>query len=108
MNLLDFDKVLCHFNRREEGELWKVGDSGKLAFLIVYLSENKPISPPFIKPNNHSEIYFVGGNHRYAIAKALGEDEIPIYVVHSDKDAISKLLPVRWANVYKSMGSPNG
>lgn len=100
VRLRDFDKVLCRFNCRQDDELWAVGDKSKLAFLIVYLSEGRPISPPFVQPINNSEVCFVGGNHRYAIAKVLKENEIPIYAASSDREAVSKLVSVRWAGAY--------
>lgn len=34
----NLDAKLCHYSRRDDGELWEVGCDAKLAFLIVYLS----------------------------------------------------------------------
>ena len=39
VNLTEFDKKLCRYSRRDEGELWEVGFKDKLANLIIYLSE---------------------------------------------------------------------
>lgn len=94
--LEEFDKQLCGWTRREGEELWTVGMATKLACLIVYLSEGRPISPPFAKPLPSKEIILGGGNHRYAIAKAIGEVEIPIHVLPEDKEQIESLVSVTW------------
>lgn len=97
-NLAEFDKILCHFSRRDDGELWELGCPDRLAFLIVYLSEGYPISPPLVKPLESGEVILQGGHHRYAIAKAIDETEIPIHVVPEHKSQIDKLIRVRWAD----------
>jgi hypothetical protein len=94
----ELDKILCHQSRRDDGELWEVGCESKLAFLIVYLSEGRPISPPLVKPVINSEVMIAGGHHRYAIAKAINEVEIPIYSDPADRETISKLVTVRWVD----------
>lgn len=96
--LIDFDKNLCAYSRRDEGELWDVGSSGKLAQLIVYLSERHKISPPFVKPLESKEVIFNGGHHRYAIAKELAIKKIPIHVMPEHKLEIDKILNVEWIN----------
>lgn len=97
VQLHEFDKVLCHYSRRDEGELWKVGDDSKLAYLIVYLSEGGSISPPVVKPLDNGEVIFTGGHHRYAIAKVIGEKRIPIYVCPEHKLEVGKRVTVEWA-----------
>lgn len=91
-----FDRILCHFSRRDDGELWKVGFQSRLAYLIVYLSEGRPISPPLAKPLPSKEIILCGGHHRYAIAKAIGESEIPIHVDPEHKEEFDSLIKVKW------------
>ncbi|MDE4454154.1 hypothetical protein [Psychrobacter sp. DAB_AL62B] len=54
--LTSFDEKLCYFSRRNEGELWSVGSKNDLAYLIVYLSEKRPISPPLVKPHMMGEV----------------------------------------------------
>lgn len=94
--LEDIDKILSKFSRRDEGELWTLGSSGTLAYLIAYLSEDHPISPPAVKPVNNGEVMLEGGHHRYAIAKALNLSMIPIHVDPVNKEKIDKLLTVNW------------
>ena len=90
------DKKLCHFSRRDEGELWSVGYKSSLAYLIVYLSENRPISPPLVKPHLMGEVILKGGHHRYAIAKEIGEKYIPIYVEPKHRKEIDKIIEIDW------------
>ncbi|OQW71606.1 MAG: hypothetical protein BVN35_16290 [Proteobacteria bacterium ST_bin11] len=95
----NFDAKLCHYSRRNHGELWEVGCSAKLAFLIVYLSENRKISPPLVKPLDTGEVIFNGGHHRYAIAKELGLKRIPIYTKPEYKPEIDVILDVEWESM---------
>ena len=98
VELNTLDKKLCHFSRRNEGELWKVGCKSILAYLIVYLSQKRPISPPILNPNINSEIMLQGGHHRYAIAKEINEKYIPIYVEPRHKKEINQIIEVSWCN----------
>lgn len=98
VELNTLDKKLCHFSRRNEGELWKVGCKSSLAYLIVYLSQKRPISPPILNPNINSEIMLQGGHHRYAIAKEINEKYIPIYVEPRHKKEINQIIEVSWCN----------
>jgi hypothetical protein len=93
--LLDFDAKLCASNHRTEEELWTVGRALTVAELIVYLSEGRPISPPAVRVAD-SEICLLGGNHRYAVAKAIGETELPIHALPGQRDLLESLLPVTW------------
>ncbi len=98
VNLEDFDKKLCHFSRRDGNELWELGFKSRLAHLIVYLARGYPISPPLVAPTGEHEVVFKGGHHRYAIAKAIGENEIPIYVESGNVTKINSIINVRWAS----------
>lgn len=90
------DRKLCHFSRRDKGELWTVGHKSRLAYLIVYLSEKRPISPPLVKPHLMGEVMLMGGHHRYAIAKEIGEKYIPIYVEPKYRKEIDKIMEIDW------------
>lgn len=98
VKLEDFDNKLCHFSRRDEGELWELGFKSKLAFLIAYLSEGGNISPPFVKPLETDEVILQGGHHRYAIAKEIKVREIPIHIEPNDQSRINDIINVRWKN----------
>ena len=76
-----------------------IGSKHSLANLIVYLSEGRPISPPFVKPVDNGEVIFQGGHHRYAIAKVTGVDVFPIHVQRCNKTEIDKRVNVDWANL---------
>lgn len=99
VSLADFDQRLCFFSRRKDRELWAIGDPYKLAYLIIYLSEGRPISPPFARPLPCNEIVIDGGHHRYAVAKAVGETEIPVYVTPRHKRDLESLLSVKWLSM---------
>lgn len=92
----EMDTILTHYSRRDEGELWEVGNESKLARLIVYLSEGRPISPPLVKPLQNGEVILQGGHHRYAIAKEIGVKRLPIHVEKQYKLQIDCLLNVEW------------
>ncbi len=98
VSLAEFDKHLCHYSRRDEGELWELGSRYSLAQLIVYLSESRPISPPLVKPVDGGEVIFQGGHHRYAIAKVTGVDKFPIHVEPCYKLEIDRRINVKWEN----------
>ena len=99
VELLVFDRKLCYFSRRNKGELWKVGRVSSLAYLIVYLSERRPISPPLVEPYGVDKVMLQGGHHRYAIAKELKEKFIPIYIEPRHKKKIDQIIDVDWQNL---------
>lgn len=99
------DAKLSHFNRRDGlGELWEVGDEWKLADAIAYARQGRQLTPPMVAPLRTdkgvraTEVYLVGGNHRYTVAKFSGLVEIPIYVDPEVADAVAAIVPVRWAD----------
>ena len=96
MPLKEFDKYLCHYSRRDAGELWQVGCQSKLAEMIVYLSEGNPITPPIIKPIEGNEVIFQGGHHRYAVAKAIGLKEIPVYAHSKHVAKLDQFIDINW------------
>ncbi|WP_086930871.1 ParB/RepB/Spo0J family partition protein [Agarilytica rhodophyticola] len=98
VSLKEFDSILHICSRRDHGELWQLGSRSKLARLVIYLSENRPISPPLVKSISDREVILQGGHHRYAIAKELTQEKIPIYVAPAEKNQIDKLLTVEWKN----------
>ena len=100
-----FDAKLSHFNRRDGlGELWEVGDQRKLADAIAYSRQGRPLTPPMVAPLRTDkggcaiEVYLVGGNHRYTVAKFSGVVDMPIYVDPELADAVAAIVPVRWAD----------
>jgi hypothetical protein len=97
VSLRDFDAKLCAFNHRTEEQLWKVGDVFKLANLIVYLSQGRPVSPSAVRVTEQRELFLLGGNHRYAVAKAIDESALPIHALPGQKELLESLLQVRWA-----------
>ncbi len=81
VRLDEFDAHLCHQSKREtEDELWGLGSKSKLAFLIAYLRCGHPITPPLVALTVNNEFVFQGGNHRYAVAKAIGAHSLPVYM----------------------------
>lgn len=107
VKLNELDGHLCQHSLRDfkKGELWSNGDKNKLAKNIIYISKGNPITPPLINflnfPENsvdYGKLNFQGGNHRFAVAKAIELDEIPIYVNPKDKEKIESILEVRWGN----------
>ncbi len=101
MPLKEFDQYLCHFNKRNAGELWTVGSKSKLAKMIVYLSEGNPITPPIIVPLEDNKVAFDGGNHRYAVAKELGINEIFIYAAPEYVEKFNQFMNICWVHQNK-------
>ncbi|NOT11051.1 MAG: ParB N-terminal domain-containing protein [Methylococcaceae bacterium] len=99
VDLKEFDDKLCHFSRREGiQELWELGSKLKLAYVIAYLANGLPITPPLVmpEPGNNYEVRVQGGHHRYAAAKATGLAVIPIYVEHCNRKEVTRIVPVHW------------
>ncbi|KJF97445.1 hypothetical protein UB34_13105 [Photobacterium leiognathi] len=98
VSLEQFDRKLCARSSKSKQEFWSIGDKGKLAYLIVYLSEKRPVTPPYIVPLENGEILIEGGNHRYAVAKQWDLSQLPIYVSRKHKKAIEQLLDIEWTD----------
>lgn len=97
--LVDFDRVLCHFSRRDtESELWQLGFSSSLACVLAHLRRGLPITPPLVRPLDSQEVILQGGHHRYAAAKASSLEQLPILAVKEDCAAISAIVRVRWVD----------
>jgi hypothetical protein len=97
VQLKKFDARLCHFSRRDTTEdLWSLGAKSKLAYIIAYVSNGLPISPPLVKPLKEQELIFQGGHHRYAAAKAAGVETIPFYVEPCNRGAVGDIVSVQW------------
>lgn len=103
--LKELDKHLCHYSRRDSNELWEVGCQYTLAKMIVYLSESHPISPPIIKPVDNNEVIFQGGHHRYAIAKAIAIEEIPLYAYPEHVEKLNQFMKISWVKPNKIFNS---
>lgn len=96
----EFEKKLCHFNRRNDvHELWDCGSGSKLCSMLAYLAEGLPIAPPLVTVTPANELCFHGGNHRYTVAKFSGLAVIPIYAEPTNRAAIERLVPVSWADI---------
>ena len=97
VDVAEFDRALCHFNRRADlVELWKCGDYRKLCYALAHLEAGLPMTPPFVSVAN-GKLCFAGGNHRYTAAKFSGQTCIPIYVKHEDVSSVERLVRVQWA-----------
>ncbi len=95
VNQSEFHSKLCHFNKRAPEELWELGFSDKLAYVIAYCAESEPLTPVIAKPHSsfENEVFLSGGNHRYAMINALNIKNMPLLVEIEDRDIMSKLFP---------------
>ena len=98
IRLADFDRKLCHHNRRDGlDELWALGDHSKLARAIAHIARGLPMTPPLIAPlGDKNEICLRGGNHRYTVAKYGRLEMLPVYAEPRDTHMLSAIIPVRW------------
>lgn len=97
--VVEFDKSLCNFNRRNDlEELWDCGFESSLCCILAYLEEGLPITPPLVSVTTANELCFHGGNHRYTAAKFSGLTTIPIYAEPKNRLSIERLVPVIWAD----------
>ncbi|MCI5168076.1 MAG: transcriptional regulator [Candidatus Electrothrix sp. GM3_4] len=97
VKLKEMDRHLCFFSRRDGiEELWNLGNSSNLAFVIAYISDGLPISPPVVEPHSEGGVILSGGHHRYAAAKAVEEEKIPIYCRPEHRNKISNLFSIEW------------
>lgn len=98
VSLAEFDRHLCHFNRRSADGLWEGGFQSSLARMIVYLHRGLPITPPLVFVVD-GELALAGGNHRYAAAKASGLEVLHIYVEPRRVAVVERLIQVEWLSV---------
>lgn len=92
-----FDAKLCHFSRRDgPEELWALGFKSSLAYMIAYLANGLPITPPLVAPHAEAELVIRGGHHRYAAAKAVGLRDLLFYAEPANREAIESVIPVQW------------
>lgn len=97
VELSRFDTKLAHSCRRNgPEELWSLGVKSKLALAIAYAANGLPVTPPIVRPWEEREIIFVGGHHRYAVAKAIQLETLPIYARPEDRAQIDAIVPVQW------------
>lgn len=92
----ELDAVLHELFRRDAESLWASGDRRKLAGVLVHLSEGRRLSPPLVHPCEPDYAVLQGGVHRYAVAKAIGESRIPIYVEPCRRETVHRLIDVQW------------
>jgi hypothetical protein len=97
VNTESFDKLLAKFSHRTDQELWSVGFPHRLAFLIAYMADGRKVSPAIAKPLDDGTIILAGGHHRYAIARALRQMQIPIFVFPEHEERIDQLIRIEWS-----------
>ncbi len=95
VNQAEFYDHLSHYNKRAPEELWELGFTHKLAYVIVYCAAGEPLTPVIAKPHSHFEdqVVLSGGNHRYAMINSLGIKEMPLLVEHQHTDEMKSILP---------------
>ena len=91
---LDELKVaFCSAARRTPDEVWKIGDPSKAARALFRWSEGKRMTPPMFGIWQGKEVTVTGGNHRVAIADAVGVRRIPAYLAQEDLRDFLRLVP---------------
>ena len=99
VNTSSLDSLLCAFSHRTDDELWAVGSTSRLAYLIAYIADGGKVSPPIIKPLEDRTAIITGGHHRYAIAWALRLSKIPVCAYPKHTGRLSQLLNLDWTTV---------
>lgn len=81
-------------------EFWDGASEDKAEEVIRGWSVAESMSPPVLMSwpkGNCYEINLAGGNHRFNIAKLVGEINIPFLAIESHKEILTGLLPsVEW------------
>lgn len=81
VEVVELDSKLCAFNRRTPAEVWGVGIDAKAAGVMLDWIEGRAVTPPAVtRTKCTDEICLLGGNHRLAVARSMGEISIPILV----------------------------
>ncbi|WP_282068574.1 hypothetical protein [Olleya namhaensis] len=106
LNLHDTLKVYLETQKRIEKiysskKLWKSirRNDRKLTILINYINSNKTLCPPVIsyRINEHSSnkpVFCVfDGNHRIALSRYIGLEEIPFIIHKSDWLELQRIMP---------------
>lgn len=97
VKLAELHRCLSPHSRQDHLEdFWERGCTFKFARLIAHLARGEPISPPFVTVTDQGALFLAGGHHRYAIASEVGVSELPIYVEAEHREAVARLINVRW------------
>ena len=92
--LNELDDKLIPYCKRAAGEIWSIGNSLKVARIIVHWTEGRSISPIIIGHNKHGQLTILGGNHRLAICRTKGERIVPVLANPTDQNMINDILGV--------------
>lgn len=87
--------VLHHCSNMPTSEIWRRSDY-KVARAIEWWNRGREASPVFINlmPKGDS-VCIGGGNHRFAVAVAIGEKEVPVIFKPGTAPQITQLVRVR-------------
>ena len=93
-------RVFCGNVRREDEELWSLGDKHKLARALLWWIEGNRMTPPFLRiVRNGADfnlpdcVTFNGGHHRFNICAAYGLDRFPAYIESADLEELIAMIP---------------
>ncbi|PXA03904.1 hypothetical protein DDZ13_09700 [Coraliomargarita sinensis] len=95
VKIAELDDRLHSVSRQHPDEFWKIGWVGSKAEIILHFVENKALTPPLVCIHNGNLLYIGGGNQRLAVARAKGEEAIPILVKPSEYDKVIDILNCR-------------
>jgi hypothetical protein len=88
------DLCLCAISRQTPDEFWTVGIPGKKARVIADFIAGKALTPPLIRVCEPMCLLVAGGNQRLAVARAKGEDTVPILVPPEEAELVQELLGI--------------
>lgn len=91
VSLRELDCFLCETSRQSLAEFWDIGKADKKIGVIEHWVNGGEITPCMVSPFE-GEIYIVGGNHRLAVARAKGEEIVPILFDNNHSDKIRAII----------------
>lgn len=92
----DLDKVLCTGSQVSVAKQWNTRSASKLAKAVAYVAGGHPVTPPLVHLTpDRKQLVFAGGNHRYAVALAIQESQIPVYMPAHEVNGIQGIVTIQ-------------
>ena len=92
VKIAELDDRLHRVSRQYPNEFWEIGWTGSKAEIILHFVENRALTPPLVCIHSGTLLCIGGGNQRLAVARAKGEEVIPILVKPLEYNKVIDIL----------------